>query len=131
MIPMPPKKDDGFKTVRLKENLIAQVDAFLKTDEAKQLRITSRADFIAKATEERLENLRPRFRHINTFEDHALIADWDRRDFVSVYFKEDGTPYCEYHQAADCECARFALEVPKVVELYKRKGWRRPLVIIP
>ena len=62
-----------------------------------------------------------RFKHVNTYEDHATIFDNLRNEFVNVYFQEE--PYCEKCEKKDCEHIQYALTLPKIIEPLREKGW--------
>jgi hypothetical protein len=68
--------------------------------------------------------LKPRFQHINTYEDHAKIADYESRKIVSVYFR-DNEAYCDLDDAMDCEHIECALTLDDVREALKANGWKR------
>jgi len=68
----------------------------------------------------------PRLEHFNM--DARGIKVLDRKlgrngMIVDVFFKQDKV-CCEYCESSDCEHTRFALSLPKVQELIKKKGWK-------
>lgn len=67
-------------------------------------------------------DLGSRFEHFNVYMDHVTI--WDRKvnRLIDVHFR-DGHAYCDYDEAEDCEHIRFALSLPKVVEMLREADW--------
>jgi hypothetical protein len=42
---------------------------------------------------------------------------------IDVYFKEEKA-WCEYNDSSDCKHVEFALSLPVVQEIVKKKGWK-------
>ena len=115
------EKGDGFISVRLREDLIRKIDEFINTDEAKELGYHSRAGFIDKILREKI---RTRFEHLNVYDDHVTIIDYDLRRTLNIYFKEEGV-WCEYDESEDCPHIEYVLTIPKVQEILEQKGWKK------
>jgi len=76
-----------------------------------------------RADELQVFELTPRFKHINTYEDHATIED-KKAGIIDIYPKEDGTLYCEHCDKTNCEHVKFALTVPKIMKPLENRGWK-------
>jgi metal-responsive CopG/Arc/MetJ family transcriptional regulator len=83
-------RTDGFGAVNLKEDLFKEVDAYLESEEGKKEGYKSRADFIDKAVRKALEEAKPRFTHINVFENLAIFHDNSIQDYIVILFREGG-----------------------------------------
>ena len=77
---------------------------------------------------------KPQIEHFNVSETGVCILDRTIKNGVSngriidVYFRPEGI-WCEYCQAKNCRHIRFALTVPKIKEIIKKKrqeGWKLP-----
>lgn len=69
------------------------------------------------------KDLKPRLEHFNLSENGVLIVDHDLDRIVQVYFKPNKV-LCEYDESSDCKHVDFALELPEVQELLKKRGWK-------
>ena len=65
-----------------------------------------------------------RFKHFNTYEDHATIEDKKLRLFVDIYPKENGDLWCEECDSVDCVHVKHALKVPEIMKPLQEKGWQ-------
>lgn len=71
---------------------------------------------------------KPRFEHINMYEDHVKILDRELEKsgrIVSVYFRKDG-PFCDYDQTRECIHVDYAWGVPEVAKVLRSKGLKGP-----
>jgi len=70
---------------------------------------------------------RPTLEHLNLNEQGILIKDRSLEPpqgrLIQVFFK-DGKAWCEYDEADNCRHVDFALELPEVQEILKKKGWK-------
>jgi hypothetical protein len=121
---VPPRKD-GFGAVNLKQDLLKTVHDYVDSDEGKAKGFRSIADFVDKAVREGLEKQKPKYGHANVYEDHASIIDYDLRGEVNVYFREEGTAWCELHESTNCGHVEYALTLSDVLDAMKKKGWKR------
>ena len=117
--------DDGFQSLRLRRELIKEIDEFVQTENAKKLGFRNRADFVNQAVRDKLRESRSRMEHINTLFDHATIVDYSLERIISVYFKEEGTIWCDHDQSSSCPHVDYVLQLPEVQEALKKKGWKR------
>ena len=63
---------------------------------------------------------------MNVESDHVKIAYFDNRLIVSVYFKDKGVAWCDYHERNRCYHIDYALRLRDVRDVYKQHGWRIP-----
>ena len=70
----------------------------------------------------------PDFVHVNVFNDHATIADQKIKRFVEVFFRDDGTAFCEICESTKCDHVQYAYNLPEVKEAFKRKGLEIPSI---
>jgi Arc/MetJ-type ribon-helix-helix transcriptional regulator len=71
-----------------------------------------------------------RFEQVNAGEHGVLLLDRLLKKTVDVYIKPSGIS-CSVHKTDDCEHVKFALGIPEVVGIIKRKrreGWKLPEV---
>ncbi|MEM3437241.1 MAG: ribbon-helix-helix domain-containing protein [Nitrososphaerales archaeon] len=113
--------------VNIPQEMLDLIDKYLKTEMAKQRGLTSRSDVAIEAIRKFLEREgmytpKPRFEHLNTYEDHVKI--WDNRlsRTASVYFKEDKV-LCDICESDECIHIGFALSIPEVVNALERHGY--------
>lgn len=113
--------------VNITQEMLDLIDKYLKSEMAKQRGLTSRSDVAIEAIRRFLEREgmyapKPRFEHLNTFEDHAKI--WDNRlnRVASVYFKVDKV-LCDICESDECVHLGFALSIPEVVNALERQGY--------
>jgi len=70
---------------------------------------------------------RPTLEHLNLNEQGVLIKDHSLAPpagrLIQIYFKQ-GKAWCEYDETDDCRHVDFALELPEVQEVFKKKGWK-------
>ena len=115
---------DEYVTVTIKKDLAAEIDTFVDK-QGRLLGLDSRAQLVVAAIRDYMSANKPHFKHINTFEDHAIIADFDRRDFVTILFRENGTVWCDADESESCIHVDYALTVPSIVEKLGEHGWKR------
>ena len=112
-------------TIRLRKELTGQIDSFLKSEDGKKLGYTSRAQFVAEACRTFLREVKPPYEHVNTYEDHVKIVDYEIRRIISIYFRENGMVWCEAHESDNCPHIDYVLGLPEVKKALERKGWKR------
>ena len=77
------------------------------------------------------EELQPALEHFNVSEHGVRILDRTLADktsnglIIDVYFKPDKA-WCEYCESARCQHVKFALDLPEVQEILRKKGWKIP-----
>lgn len=75
--------------------------------------------------------LQPALEHFNISEHGVRILDRTLADKTSngqildVYFKPDNA-WCGYCESARCQHVKFALNLPEVQEILRKKGWKIP-----
>ena len=62
--------------------------------------------------------------HLNVLADHVKVVDYAIKLIVSVYFKEEGTVWCDYDQSNNCPHIDYVLQLPQVQDALKKKGWK-------
>ncbi|NWG09600.1 MAG: hypothetical protein HXX80_04755 [Nitrososphaerales archaeon] len=117
----------NWNKVNIPQEMLDLVDKYLQTEMAKQKGLKSRSDVAILAFRQFLERegmyaSKPRFEHLNTYEDHVKI--WDNRldRVASVYFKEDNV-LCDICESDECVHLGFALSIPEVVNALERHGY--------
>jgi hypothetical protein len=127
-----------YSKISLKREFMEKIDQFIKDYPEHGYR--SLAQFVEDAIRRRSDELQvfqltPRFSHINTYEDHATIADKKMGQdiegkrsprLIDIYVRksENNTLafWCEYCDSAKCEHVKYALTIPKVQEILREKG---------
>ncbi len=113
--------DDGFKSLRLRRELIREIDGFVQSERAKKLGYRNRAEFVDRAVRDKLIETRADMEHVNVQVDHVRIVDFALKLIVSVYFKEEGTVWCDYDQTDSCPHIDYALRLPEVKKALEKK----------
>jgi hypothetical protein len=124
-----PKKDADYKGVSLKRELVEQIEQLV--EENKQYK--SVADFLHEAARLRIEEVnktktRPRFEHFNVNDSGVRITDRKIGMIAEIYFKPQGI-FCDLDKSNVCEHIDFALTVPAIQEIIRRRikeGWKLP-----
>lgn len=118
-------------TVKIPRELIREVDK-LKGKHGFRSRgeITKEAlrQFLTKYESDLAES--PRFEQVNAGEHGVLLLDRLLKKTVDVYIKPSGIS-CSLHKTDDCEHVKFALSIPEVAGIIKKKrkeGWKLPAV---
>ena len=127
--------EDEYTTVRLPKVLMQEIDSILRQG---LMGYKSRAEFIKEAIREKLKTIPkpmpPQIEHFNVSEtgvrilDRTLANGVSRGRIVDIYFRPEGIR-CEFCQASNCRHIRFALTVPKIKQIIKKKrmeGWKLP-----
>lgn len=121
------KNKTRWNKVNIPQEMLDLIDKYLETDMAKQRGLTSRSDVAIESIKRFLEREgmyapKPRFEHLNAFEDHVKIWDnWLSRT-ATVYFKEDKV-LCDICESDECIHIGFALSIPEVVNALERHGY--------
>jgi hypothetical protein len=127
-----PKEEKDYRGVSLKRELVDEVDRFVK----EHLEYKGIADFVHEAVRIRMEEIRkshierplPRFEHFNMGENGVRISDRKLRRIADITFKPEGI-YCELDDSDHCEHIDFALTVPEIKEIIRKKrkeDWKLP-----
>ncbi len=129
-----PKEEQDFRGVSLKRGLVEEVARFVDTHpEYKSI-----ADFVHEAVRVRMEEIRkshiekplPRFEHFNKGTNGVRITDRKLHRIADISFKPTGI-FCELDQSDNCEHIDFALTIPEIQAIIRKKrkeGWKLPEV---
>ena len=119
-----------WNTVRIREETYREIEKVLESDEMKRLGISSISQFVTNALIKQLEELRQEsMEHVNMYDDHVKIMDrklGKMGRIVSVYFKREGKPYCDYCGESDCIHVQFAWELPEARKVLEGHGLQPP-----
>lgn len=73
---------------------------------------------------------KPKFKHFNAGENGVKILDLSLASKTSpdgiiadIYFK-DGKAFCEWDRSFDCKHVEFALSLPIVKRIFRKRGWQ-------
>jgi Arc/MetJ-type ribon-helix-helix transcriptional regulator len=124
-----PKEEQDFRGVSLKRELVNQVEQLVKDNQEYK----SVADFVHEAVRLRMQEIKknkqqPRFEHFNINDDGARISDRKLGMIADIYFKPQGI-FCDLDKSNTCEHIDFALTIPKIQEIIRKKlkeGWKLP-----
>jgi metal-responsive CopG/Arc/MetJ family transcriptional regulator len=116
-----------FVSISLPKDLVEKIDLIIK---AGTLGYDSRPEFIKEAIRKRLSELgyetgqiiRP-FRVWDIAKDRVTIYDETQSRWVNIHI-EEGRLICELDRSEDCIHAKFAAEIPQVVDMFKRMDWK-------
>lgn len=122
---------DEYTTVRIPRELMEEVDRIVRHG---LMGYRSRAEFVKEAIRDKLktmlrEPLQPPLEHFNLDEhgvrilDRTLANRATRGRIIDVYFKPEAV-WCDYCKTSGCRHAEFALNVPEVQEILRKKGWK-------
>jgi hypothetical protein len=116
------------RTISLPEDLVSEIEKFMKDS---NLGYESKAEFIKEACRYYMnllkKGIRPRFEHINTYEDHIKILDNEINRIVSVYLiGKDKKLWCDYCGKNDCVHVFFAWEIPQAREVLEKHRFKHP-----
>ena len=123
------KSNPNWGSIRIRRDLIDRIAVILKTKEAKNRGYTNIAQFTDVALRNAVRDLERRFSHINMYEDHVKILDSQldgKGRILSVYFKRDGKPYCDYCEETDCTHVQYAWELPEARKVLEGYGLQPP-----
>ena len=110
----------GWKSISLPEEMVEEIARIIR--ERPELGYKSVSSFVIAAIRRLIEETKPTLEHFNVYEDHVTIIDHKRRRLVNVYFR-NGRIYCELCQETECPHTRYALNIPKIQEALREKGW--------
>ncbi len=110
--------------------LINEVKKLLQTDTAKKEGLTNVSQFIDSAIRDLIEKIESeRLKHVNMYDDHVKIMDnrlGELGRIVSVYFKKEGGPWCDYCKKPDCIHVQYAWEIADVRKILGKYGFSPP-----
>jgi hypothetical protein len=70
----------------------------------------------------------PRFEHFNMGSTGVKITDRKLHKIAEIYFKPEGI-WCEHDQSSECDHIDFALTVPEIQDIIRKRrkeGWKLP-----
>ena len=127
---MTKKTKENWVTTKVRRTLEYEIEKALRGDEAKKEGLTNKAQFVDYAIRELLTRLEvERMSHFNMYDDHVKILDnrlGKLGRIVSVYFKRDGKPYCDYCEESDCVHVQYAWELPEARKVLEGHGLQPP-----
>lgn len=110
---------NGWKSISISEEMVEKIEKLI--NERPDLGFTSVSAFVTDAVRRLFETCLP-LEHFNVYEDHVTIVDHTKKGLANVYFR-DKTIYCELCDESKCEHIEYALNLPKVLQILKDKGW--------
>jgi Arc/MetJ-type ribon-helix-helix transcriptional regulator len=132
-MPKRTRKPRDYTTVSIPFSLTERIEDFLKTGEAGY---QNRTDFVLDAIRMRLRQLgllepenKPILEHYNLDEhgvrilDRSLANKTSKGRIIDVYFKPDNV-WCDYCESSSCRHVEFAMDIPEVQEILRKKGWK-------
>lgn len=123
-------KNTSWGNVRVRQDLIDRMTKALHTAELQREGFTNVAQLTDNIIRKALASLEDkRFEHINMYEDHVKILDnhiGRQGRIISVYYKENMDPICEYCEDSDCVHIQYAWEISAVRDILKQHGFKPP-----
>ena len=118
-------KPDEYTTVRIPNDLAIEIDKLIGTKGFK-----TRAEVTKEALRRFLLDYprHPTLEHFNLDEDGVRILDRELGLIIDVAFKPKGI-WCDYCQTNDCRHTKFALSVPAIQKVIRKRikdGWNLP-----
>ena len=123
--------EGDYTTIKLPNDLVSLMDKLIGKHGFR-----SRAEIVKDALRELLKQYKtaeaemPRFEHFNKGPDGVRITDRQLHRIAEIRFKPDGI-FCELDESDNCEHIEFALTVPEIKEIIRKKrkeGWKLPEV---
>ena len=119
-----------WRTLNIRSTLLDEIEKILQSDEAKKEGLTNLSQFVDVAIRELLEKLEQEsISHVNMYYDHVKIMDRKLGKLgriVSVYFKKENNPWCDYCEESDCIHVQYAWEIADVRKVLKKYGFSPP-----
>jgi Arc/MetJ-type ribon-helix-helix transcriptional regulator len=122
-------KEGEYTTVKLPNDLAICVDQLIGKHGFK-----SRGEIVKEALRDLLkyyeQEEQTRFEHFNMGANGVRISDRKLRRIADINFKPTGI-YCELDESDHCEHITFALNVPEIKEIIRKRrkeGWKLPEV---
>ena len=127
---MTEKTKENWVTTKVRRTLEHEIEKALRSDEAKKEGLTNKAQFVDYAIRELLTRLEvERMNHLNMYDDHVKILDnrlGKLGRIVSVYFKREDKPWCDYCEETDCVHVQYAWELPEARKVLERHNLKPP-----
>jgi len=125
-----PEREQPFRGVSLKRDLIEQVEAFIQ--EYREYK--SIADFVHEAVRVRMQDVResyektPTFTKLNADDNGVKIWNNRKRESADISFTPRGVR-CNLDENDTCEHIMFALslsDVREIIRKHRKEGWKVP-----
>lgn len=130
-MPKPKQQERDYTTVSIPISLTNRIEKYVEREDAIY---KSKVDFTLSAVRKLLDEYgmlepKPILEHFNLDEDGIRIVDHSlvtrnspNGRIIDVYFKQEKV-WCDHCKSQECRHVKFALEIPKVKEILKNKGW--------
>jgi hypothetical protein len=124
---MTQKARPNWDKVNVPKPMSELVEKYLQTDIAKQRGLKNKSDVATEGIKMLLERdgmytQRPRFQHLNMYEDHVKVIDNDMGRIASIYFKHRKI-FCDICETNECIHIDFAITIPEAVKILNEKGF--------
>lgn len=119
------RDSNGYGTVRIPVELDNEIIALIGTRGFR-----SKAEIVKEALRLFLDDHKPRLEHFNLDETGVRILDRKLNLIVDVFFTPKGIQ-CELDKSSNCDHVKFALSVPniqKVIRKKRKESWNLPEV---
>ena len=124
-----------YRGVTLQRELVDVIEHYIKSH--KEMGYKSLADFITDAIREKCQQLKilapmpeqPILEHFNVSDegvrvlDRSLANHTSKGRIIDIYFSPDKA-LCEYCESTSCRHINFALGLPAVQKILRKKGWK-------
>ncbi|RLC69485.1 MAG: hypothetical protein DRI26_09015 [Chloroflexi bacterium] len=115
----------GWKSVSLPAKMIEEIEWIIEN--RPELGYKTVGSFVTAAVRRMIEQYGPRLEHFNLNENGVMVLDRELKPppgrILQVYFRPEGV-WCEYCESDRCRHVEFALSLPKVQEILRKKGWK-------
>ena len=115
--------------IRIRQDLIDRVADILKTEQGQKHGYSNVSQFTDYVLRKSIDEMEKSLNHINMYEDHVKIMDrqLDKMGrIVSVYFKAEELPWCDYCEENDCIHVQYAWEIPEARKILEGYGLQQP-----
>ena len=114
--------------VRINENLLRSIDAYLESELAKSKGFRYRREVVEEAVRQFLERegfySNNRFKHVNMDGNYVIILDKLIKRVVTVYFKHPDIVYCDVCGSSLCEHVSYVLTLKNIYKILRCRGFR-------
>ena len=123
------KKISKWGNIRMRQDLIDRLSKILEVNEVKTDGFTNISQFVDHILRKTIEDMEKQMEHLNMYDDHVKIMDRKLGKLgriVSVYFKKENSPWCDYCEEPDCIHVQYAWEIADVRKILKKHGFSPP-----
>lgn len=123
----------GYTTITISQDFLNRITRLIEklNEEAGYRRYRSVSHFVEEAImKSHMGEMIP-LEHFNVGEEGVRVLDRtlankaSRGRIIDVFFKE-GKVWCDYCESANCKHVKFALGLPAVQKILRKKGWHIP-----